>query len=269
MNAQADKTESKADKPEPETEKNWWLKFYQDTPFIQYLDNAHREDQEEILAFLSVHTPLPEGAVIYDQCCGVGSISLPLAGQGHTVYGTDLCPQFIDEAKRRAEIMKVQDRAHYLLADATTYTTPSPCDLAVNLYTSFGYGDDGVNLAMLKMARGCLKEGAPFLLDFPNFYLVISSFRKHIVRHIDTATGTLTVNREAAFSPETGRLLQEWTFIEADGKRSCQKSSLAVYLPHQIKDMLRQVGFESIELMGDFHGTPFGVNSPRCIALAR
>lgn len=166
MSARFDKTGA-AGLDEPQ--EDWWLKFYQDTPFIQYLDDAHQEDREDILAFIAGHTTLQAGAVIYDQCCGVGSISLPLAGKGHTVYGTDLCTQFIEEAQRRAEILQVQDRAHYSLADATTYITPTPCDLVLNLYTSFGYGDDDVNLAMLKRARGSLKAGAPFLLDFPNF----------------------------------------------------------------------------------------------------
>lgn len=251
------------------TKERWWQSFYQDTPFIAYLDHAHREDQEQILAFLHALLPLDQSTHLFDQCCGVGSISLPLAAQSVQVTGVDICPQFIDEAKRRTQSLPVGARASYHLADATEFLPDTTCDIAINLYTSFGYADDKTNQAMLKQAKASLKAGAPFVLDYPNMYSILGVFRKHIVKHIDSMAGTITVTRASSIDHLNGRLLQEWTFIQPDGVRTTRHSSLAIYLPHQVKAMLMEAGFKSVQVYGGFDKQPLDSQSIRCLAVAR
>lgn len=247
----------------------WWQSFYQDTPFIAYLDQAHREDLEHILQFLHGLISLDKNTHLFDQCCGVGSVSLPLAAQSVQVTGVDICPQFIDEAIRRAKALPASTRASYHLADATEFLPDTACDIAINLYTSFGYADDSINQAMLNQARASLKAGAPFVLDYPNMYSVLGVFRKHIVKHLETVNGPITVTRASTIDHLNGRLLQQWTFIQPDGTRTARDSSLAIYLPHQVKEMLLKAGFETVALYGGFDGQALSSDSVRCLAVAR
>ncbi|MBX9941190.1 MAG: methyltransferase domain-containing protein [Candidatus Obscuribacterales bacterium] len=252
----------------------WWLSFYQDTPFIDYLDTTHGEDKEDILNFIYNHCSLDRSnkaaTRIFDQCCGVASISLPLAKDGFKVYAADICSQFIKEAERRAEMHKLKENLSLELADATIYLPPEKVDLALNLYTSFGYADHQTNLKMLKRAHQSLKPKGIFLLDFPNFHLVLSNFRKHIVREISASDGPITVVREAHLSPLEGRLKQTWTFIDKDGKRAKQESSLAIYLPDRLMEILKEVGFSEFTVFGDFKtASAYQIDSPRLIIQAR
>jgi ubiquinone/menaquinone biosynthesis C-methylase UbiE len=252
----------------------WWLSFYQDTPFITYLDTTHGEDHEDILNFLYNHCLLDrskqQSISIFDQCCGIASISLPLAKEGFKVYGADICPQFIQEAERRAEMLKLKDNLSLQLADATVYLPPEKVDLTLNLYTSFGYADHQTNLKMLEKAHQSLKSKGIFLLDFPNFHLVLSHFRKHIVREIGPSDAPITVIREAQLSPLEGRLKQTWTFIDNHGKRTRQESSLAIYLPDRLLAMLKDVGFREFTVFGDFKtAAAYQTDSPRLIIQAR
>lgn len=253
---------------ETKEEKPWWLAFYENPLFITYLDCAHAEDLPDILGFINRHTDIQPGIKVFDQCCGVGSVSLPLAEQGAQVIGVDLSTAFIQEVIKRRDLAGLEKTATYISGDATTYTTKDKCDLAINLYTSFGYGDDEFNLSMLKRVRESLKEGGKLILDYPNMYSVVGTFRKHIFKHLDTAGGTITVTRSSKIDHINGKLLQHWEFIEPDGKRSGNDTSLTIYLPHQVVSLLRLAGFKDVVLYGGFDSSILTGESVRCIALA-
>ena len=42
-----------------------------------------------------------------------------------------------------------------------------------------------------------------------------------------------------------------------------------MYLPHEIVGLLRRCGFGDVELLGSIEGEAFGLDTPRCIAVAR
>lgn len=259
----SNETATKSDSP-------WWLAFYENPLFITYLDCAHAEDLPDILAFIHRHVDITSGVRVFDQCCGVGSVSLPLAEQGALIEGVDLSAVFIKEALKRRDLAGLQTKANYSTGDATVYTTKDKCDLAINMYTSFGYGDDEFNLSMLKRVRESLKPGGKLILDYPNMYSIIGTFRKQIFKTLDTTTGTITVTRSSRIDHKSGKLLQHWEFIEPDGKRSGNDTSLTIYLPHQICELLVKAGFDKdIQLYGGFDSSPLSGESIRCIALAK
>lgn len=252
-----------------EDSRPWWEKFYNDSPFIAYLEDAQKDDIEEALAFLISRLNLASGNTVFDQCCGTGSLSLGLAKRGMTAYGCDIANSMIAKAQADAKDLGLEDIAHYIVADAFSYACPVPADAAFNWYTSFGYSDDDDNLLMLQQAYKSLRPGGRFALDYPNAAVVMGKFKKSMVKRIDTTGGELVVTRESTIDARHGRLLQTWTFFAPDGIRSTFDSSVRIYLPNDLCRMLEEVGFGEIELYGNTAGDWLNLETNRCIVVAR
>ena len=244
--------------------------FFNDSPYDIYLADSHKEDIPDALAFLTAKLELAPGKILFDQCCGLGSLAVPLARNGVQVYGCDIAVAMIEEARASAarDIIS-QQNAHFVVADAFHYTCPEPADAACNWYTSFGYGDDQSNQQMLAQAYASLKSGGRFALDYPNTAVVLGKFRKSMVKRIPHPKGELLVTRESRVDPRSGRLMQTWTFIEADGTRSAFEGSVRIYLPRDLCAMLEEVGFGDLELYGNTEGDLLSLETNRCIIVGR
>ena len=66
-----------------------------------------------------------------------------------------------------------------------------------------------------------------------------------------------------------GMIDSVWTFIHPDGRREQRSISIRMYLPHEIVGLLHGCGFDAVELFGSIKGEAFGLDTPRCIAVAR
>ncbi|MGC9502816.1 magnesium protoporphyrin IX methyltransferase [Baaleninema sp.] len=62
---------------------------------------GHQQTIEKVLSWLNDDGNLSE-LTVCDAGCGVGSLSVPLAKSGATVYGSDLSEKMVEEAKERA-----------------------------------------------------------------------------------------------------------------------------------------------------------------------
>ncbi len=87
-----------------------------------------------------------EGTTVLDQCCGPGRYAIPLAKHGYMVTGVDRTPFLLDKAQAYAAAEQVE--VEWVVEDMRRFTRPTTFDLALNLYTSFGYFDD---LSLLKI----------------------------------------------------------------------------------------------------------------------
>jgi SAM-dependent methyltransferase len=247
--------------------KDWWKAFYEDSPFELYLQRKDEKEVERTLDFLEEQLNLGAGNVVFDQCCGMGSLALPLSERGYRLIGVDLCSKYVQSATMQASARKLQ--AEFACDDAFVYRTKSGCDAAFNWWTSFGYADDDDrNLEMLRRAADSLKPGARFALDYPNIPFVLRNFLEQEVKEFPHDGGVVRFVRDTVIDLRRGTRSQTWTFILPDEKQSVHETSLRMYLPHSIKDMLKQVGFVDIAFYGDVDGSPLTVDSPRCIAVS-
>lgn len=239
----------------------WWKPFYDET-FVNLL--TVWKDQTEIdltVDFLIKELDLKPGMKVFDQCCGVGSLSLPLAKQGINIVGVDLSPDFINKAKSQAS-----EECHFYCADAFDFIPAQTCDGAFNWHTSFGYSEsDKENILMLKNAFAALKSGGKFILDYPNMACVLKNFEHTLVRHIDSTEGEILLVRESQIDLITGRLQQLWTISLPTGKQLKKTSFVKIYLPHMLIDMLKECGFNRVEIYSNVLGEPLSLNTPRCI----
>jgi SAM-dependent methyltransferase len=233
---------------------SWWADLYDDALADVLLE---RTDVEHTLAFLRRVLCLEPGDRVLDQCCGIGSLAIPLARQGFEVVGVDQAARYIERATAAAG----DASAKFFVGDAFTWRPDRMCNAAFNWWTSFGYAARDVdNLQMLKRAAQAIVPGGRFALDFMNIPQVLRGFRPTVT--IERAGLELT--RETTLDLAAGTMHKVWRYAD----RPDRTSALRMYMPSQLVEMLRAAGFDDIELYGDETGEPLTIDSPRCIAVA-
>jgi len=235
----------------------WWPELYDDLLAEMLLEDT--SDIEPTLKFLVERLRLVPGARVFDQCCGTGRLAIPLAKWGANVIGIEQAARYVERARTRAAGLT----ATFEVGDAFEFVPTVPCAAAINWWTSFGYlRDDDANVRMLRRAFEALAPGGRFALDYPNVPNLCAVFRPHEI----TSKGTITMLRESTLDLARGLLLKKWTFV-TDIQRVERTSTLRLYAPDRLVQLLAQAGFVDIELFGGVDGSPLALDRSRCIAI--
>lgn len=246
----------------------WWRTFHVPEMADLFLVRQDQSEMEQTIAFLKESLRLQRGARVYDQCCGIGSLSIALAREGMLPVGADLCDHFITRARQDAARAGVQCDFH--VADAFEFVPAAACDAVFNWYSSFGYANaDERNSQMIARAYDALRPGGCFALDVPNLCGVLRTFQRQMVRRGESHGRQVTLIRESTMVLERGVLRQLWTWL-IDGRSPIERTSeLRLYLPHQIRELLAACGFADIRLLGSIAAEELTLDSPRLICTAR
>ena len=247
-------------------DRNWWNDLYDDLLEDMLLERGSEEETAKTLDFIVRHLRVLSGARIFDQCCGNGSLALPLAKRGFEVHGVDQAEGYITRASNAARDSDAT--AAFVAADAFEYV-PAPCAGAFNWWTSFGYAeDDATNQLMLKRAYETLEPGGTFLLDTMNVPAIFRNFQRDVVTERQTRRGEVTLHRRSRFDLARGRILKTWTYHLPGGQPVVHETSVRLYLPSSLREMLACVGFAEVTLLGDLDDTPLTMDHMRCICVA-
>lgn len=250
------------------TRKDWWVGFYDDAVADLFMKRDDPAALAATLDFLTTQLALSPGDLLFDQCCGNGSLSLPLAKRGVRVVGVDLCASYIARANTEAESADVD--ARFVCNDAFTFRPDQPCDAAINWYSSFGYAErDERNTEMLRRAYESLRPGGWFALDYLNVANVLAAFQPRTERRGESNGRAVTIVRESELDLVRGVLHQTWTCVAGSETRSTRRSAVRLYLPDRITEMLSACGFTDVAFFGGVDGEPLTRDCRRCIAVAR
>ncbi|MHC4129456.1 MAG: class I SAM-dependent methyltransferase [Planctomycetota bacterium] len=247
----------------------WWHTFFDMTYAEVGFTAADPEHVARTVEFLHRVLELTERTRLFDQCCGIGRLSLPLARRGVHVIGVDRTAAYIEQARQAAADEGLPAEFH--CADAFQFVADPPCDAAINWFTSFGYHqDDSVNVRVLQRAFESLRPGATFALDYLSIPKVFRRFQHRTWLGPDPALpDSVTVVEEPTPDFARGMIDSVWTFIHPDGHREQRRIATRMYMPHEIVGLLIRCGFGAVELYGSVEGESFGLDAPRCIAVAR
>ena len=204
--------------------------------------------------------PAPS-AKLLDVPCGVGRISVELAGYGFQVTGVDLSPSAIHACQQLADERGV----------SVAWEQRDMCDLpwvdhfdgAVCWWDSFGFLDEAGNAAHLKAIHRALRPGGRLLLET---HVAESVLGKLPMRHWDWL-GDLLVMEELGFDHEQTQLLRRWTFIR-DGVTESKLISVQIYTYRELIALLKQVGFTQVETTSHRSDEPFRINHTRLNVVA-
>ena len=215
---------------------------------------------EQVLALTGVQA----GAPVLDMPCGVGRHSLELARRGMRVTGVDRTAAYLDSARARAEAEGLD--VEWLQADMRRFCRPSAFELAINLFTSFGYFEDPAeNERVLANLSQSLKPGG---------VLVMEMMGKEVLARI-------FVPRDWQELPDGSLYLQErtisrdWTWVDnrwiliKEGRRAEFRVSHHIYGAAGLSAMLRAAGLGQVAIHGGLDGTPYDTRARRLVAVAR
>ncbi len=240
----------------------WWNQLYD--PYLAEVLLVRKSVQEtqQTLSFLREVLRLKEGQRVFDQCCGIGSLSIPLAQEGYSLVGIDQADNYIQRA--RAE--NSSERAQFICADALEYICQPRCQAAFNWWTSFGYfPEDSHNLKMLVRAYDSLDSGAYFALDYINTPNLYQNFKPTVVTERETSLGKITLTRNSSLDVAQGLIYKTWNYQLPDGKSQEHRSRVKLYAPDRVAQLLNEAGFRELVAFGDTSFNSLELGSPRCI----
>lgn len=203
-----------------------------------------------------------DGRDVLDLACGIGRHAVELARRGYRVTGVDRSRHLLDRAREAAAAAAVT--VEWVHCDMRDFVRPGVFDLAINMFTSFGYFDDpGDDLKVLTNLHSTLRTGGRLLIDLIGKEHVAESFQPAAV---DEATdGALLVQRREIFD-DWGRIRNEWTVLR-DGEARSFRFHHTLYSARELKDRIVAAGFADVLAFGDLDGHAYGPGSERLVVV--
>ena len=239
-------------------DETFWNKLY---PFL-FPERRFDAAEDEVGGILDL-AGLEKGDVL-DLACGPGRHATALAKKGFRVTGVDLSPFLLRKARGLARAGGVD--VEWVQEDMRRFVRPEAFDLAINIFTAFGYFDDKRDdLKVLRNIHRSLRKGGAFVIELKG--------KEGLARHFlpttskELADGKLLVERHEIFDDWT-RIRNEWTVIE-DGTATTFRFHTTVYSGQELKDRLLEAGFGDVSLFGGLDGSEYGLDAERLVAVAR
>lgn len=239
-------------------DESFWIDMY---PFLFSRKRMEEADFEieKLLNLIEF-----KGDSVLDLCCGPGRHAISLAKRGFTVTAVDRTSFFLEKGKQRAKSEKLD--IEFVLQDMLSFKRPESFDLALNLWTSFGFFDRKEDdLIVLDNIYQSLKSGGVCLIDLFGKETLAEDFQP--TTSDELADGTILVQRHKIFDNWT-RIRNEWILIK-NGIAKSYTFHHTLYSGQELMDRLERVGFTDIKLFGDYEGNEYGLNARRLVAAAR
>ena len=234
---------------------DFWRTFY---PFMfgERKTAAAQGEVEQVLALSGV----AHGRVL-DLCCGPARHSFVLAQKGFEVTGVDRSPFLLGKARAAAAGAGVE----FVEADMREFVRPGTFDLALSLFTSFGYFESrDEDLAVLRNVRASLKPGGLLVMDVMSKEYVISQGTP--TRWEVWPTGEIHVQHYDVL-PGWGRVRVQWLLFDGERARLFEFAH-NVYSGQELSALLERAGFTGVRLFGSLDGAPYDAAATRLVARA-
>jgi SAM-dependent methyltransferase len=233
--------------------------FWRDNYEVMFSEDAFRRAAEDIDQVLALSGNQPRR--VLDLCCGPGRHTIPLAQKGLEVTGVDFSSFLLDKARENARAAHVTPE--FVRADMRSFVRPNAFDLALNLYTSFGYFEDRHDdERVLTNIFESVRPGGATVIDVVGKELQ----GRRGDRITDLPDGSTCVQRIQVVEEWTA-LKGEWLVVRGDSARRYRVTH-RLYSGFELRKAMETTGFE-VSLFGDFAGNEYGSQSLRLIAVGR
>jgi SAM-dependent methyltransferase len=197
-----------------------------------------------------------------DLCCGPGRHSVALARQGFAVTAVDRSPFLLAKAREHAAGAPIE----FVQADMREFVRPAAFDLAISLFTSFGYfATRNEDLAVLRNVRSSLKPGGAFVIDIIGKEALAA--RLVPAWWEPGAEGELFIQHPEIL-PGWSRLRSQWLLVK-DGAALRFEFECNLYSGQELLEALEGAGFSDVQLFGSLEGSPYDNHAARLVAKAR
>lgn len=241
------------------TQEKFWIEF---APIM--FDSQHWQEAPTIADHLSALTNGAQHKTLLDAGCGPGRISVECARAGFLVTGVDLITPYLEAAKESLQAENLS--AKFIQADLRNFTKPNYFDIAINLYTSFGYGKTiNDDFLMIKNSFISLKKGGIFVLEGLSREIAARDF---IEGEWFERSGKYVLTDFSVVQNWEG-LRSHWILIDKKtGKRYEHEFVQHLYSGVEMQKLILKAGFSQCTLYGDFTKTPYDNNARTMVCVA-
>lgn len=243
-----------------------WTEEFFDEYYLKSTAACTGEEQtREEVDFILQQIPIEKDKPILDLACGYGRHALELAQRGyHNVKGIDLTARYVEMARENAK--SLPNPPEFSQMDMQEISEQDSYDLIYNLFSSLFYFHDEKNLDILQRIFTALKPEGYFLIDHfnPNTYLNPAKSKEWYF----TKDNTLFLEK-ISHNPVSGMITNERIIITPDGNRINRVFNIRDYSAAELRYHFENIGFEIINVFGDFQGRHYQLNSPRQIFIMR
>jgi SAM-dependent methyltransferase len=243
-----------------------WFEEWFNTDFYRKI-YSHRdlEEAEACIDLILRSVELPRGVeapTALDLACGPGRHAIAMAWRGLDVTAVDLAENLLAHA--RSEAARANVTVEFLRYDMREIPFVDRFDLAVQLFTSFGYFEtDEEDLRVLGNVRRALHPGGYYALDLIN----AESLRRTLVPRSERDLEGVRIVEEREIA---GRRVIKRITIESENQQRHFMESVRLYSPEEIAHLLVTAGFTPVQWFGDYYGAEFDAeNSKRMLVISR
>jgi SAM-dependent methyltransferase len=243
---------------------NSWFEdenFWESTYPLMFTAEKFTAAEAEV-ADLAELTGSPFGRVL-DLGCGPGRHSIPLARLGARVTAVDRSPFLLEKARSYAESEKLH--IEWVQEDMRSFVRPDAFDLAINLFTSFGYFGDEGDMTVLRNVFRSLAPGGLFVIDVMGKEIIARGFAPSAVE--ERPDGSIWVSTREVID-DWYRIRSHWLLIR-DQKVTKVSFDTALYSGRELADLLKKAGFERVKLFGSLQGISYDLKAQRLVAVAQ
>ena len=219
----------------------WWQSFF-DTDYLKLWAKFLTPERtaSEVAQIVDLVDIRPNTRVL-DAPCGQGRITRGLAERGAIVLGVDQSPELLAEAERaRGDI--TTDHLRYLQHDLRNPLDEHGFDVALNIFSSLGYGDEIDDLAILTTLAKALHAGGTLVVETNHRDNLVAKLARGENTPHTLPDGT-TFTEDIAFDAVRGRAESTWHWSGPNGSGS-KRSSLRVYAVPELVRLVERAGFE-------------------------
>jgi SAM-dependent methyltransferase len=232
---------------------DWWTTFF-DRDYLYLWSNFFTADQtERQVDGLWEILHLKEGSRVLDAPCGYGRISVPLARRGAVVLGVDQSAELLNHAEQgRGDLA---GSLGYKRHDLRQGLNENSFDVAINLFSSLGYGSEQDDLAILQTLRDAVRPGGLVFLETNHRDATAAYLSRAGKPAQRLADGTLIVE-EPSLDALTGRVNTCWYWSGPNGSGQ-KRASFRIYNANEMIRLMEQAGLEFISAHRGCSAEPF------------
>ncbi|MDQ3020157.1 MAG: class I SAM-dependent methyltransferase [Bacteroidota bacterium] len=243
----------------------WYEEWFSNKFYLELYQHRDEEDARLMINLLQRNISVNSKSNALDIACGAGRHSLELARRGFDVTGFDLSKFLISQAKKDLKNSKEKNlKVKFLIRDMRDFNFKNSFDIAVNIFTSFGYFEnDRENFKVIENASNSLKTGGYFVFDFLNKKYI----QKNLVPYSKTKKGFFTVTQKRKIE---NQFIVKDIVIKKNKDVFKFSEVLKLYSLNEFKKVFSSYNLKIQNLFGDYFGNKFNENkSHRLIIIAQ
>ena len=238
---------------------SWWSTFF-DEDYSRLWDALTPPERTgaEVDAIWKL-LDLQPGMKVLDAPCGYGRIARRLAERGARVTGVDQSEVLLARAEREREGIG-EDRLRYLRHDLRLPLAELGHDVALNYFTSLGYGTEEEDLAILTSLASALRPGGRVLVETSHRDGLAARLSRGMKPAYRLPDGTLIVETPV-FDAMTGRVETCWYWSGPRGAGE-KRASIRVYTVGELLGLLSRAGLRFRSAHAGCSSDPFRAEGP-------